>query len=272
MINTFVEKIQGSTITDSQILEELESENIQRILSSYIHWYPILDTLISAIYKRSHTLLQNLLKKYSRMNTNLILRICDHSNTDICPVFMWMIRNNFYEYEFTPKNCTTCLAHLISYGNFLPMTFLHQKNMLDNCKRLINKRPNMDDSYTIIQSFAESTNFAIGDKKLGEFIEDVMKILKKSDYDYTNEQLDAFKERVYQHPLLLSTKPLSKSMNFLEARCSIWKEELMAKAWHPSRFQGWCIDLESIREIKMGGFHIEHAKIVKGVKAKWNYD
>lgn len=275
-----IQQIQDPSISDEQILAFFETDTFISTLSTNLRWKDIMDKLLSTTYTRSPTLLHQLLKilqKSSQMNTNLILRITDHSKTCLCPVYKHMLIKKLSDENFHPRSCIRCMAYTISYSDTIIDTPSTKALILRDATRLLKWSLGNEkfffDAVPFIHSLAESPRLSFEKDKLDKFVEELVKMAGSAE-GYSPEDIEAFRKKVYDHPLILS-QDVKSIKTFMKQKTAIWKVEWLAKSLHPSRvIEGWCHDYEELEEMKRDGFPIQHTPIKienkKKEKAEWN--
>jgi len=262
--------------SDEQILEMYESDDIQNMLSYCMRWNKGLDNFFSSLYYRSKPLLHHIIESFqkkSRLNIYLILRITDHSKTPMCDVYSYLLRKKVLNEHIYPNNCVHCLSNYITYAeDTFGIDRITKRTVLNDCKRMLKRELGNEKffnrSYDIVRSLAESLHFPIDRKEIEIFIEELVKIAEKC-VEYKEEDIQAFRKKVYHHPLLIS-QDLKAIKAFMKQKTAVWKIEWLAKALHPSRAPTWCYDSEDMEDCKNLGIIIEHVAIQKGKKAEWN--
>jgi hypothetical protein len=62
-------------------------------------------------------------------------------------------------------------------------------------------------------------------------------------------EYESFQTSIHRFPPLSPVGPLRTSYReFLRERIDVYKEELIIRTWHPSRFMKWCMDIEELAE------------------------
>ena len=233
------------------------------------------DDIIDNILRRLYMLDKQLLKQYikSAQNTpienSIIRRIYTHSNTYLCAVVGWMIRNDLYDSLVQPC-CPRCITHLMRYGDKYSMRNIIYSIQFElsgphhiNIKSVICKNKDKLDVLTdlgraIIERDGVNCAFKYYNKILKQFV---------SPEEYAN-----YTEELTYHPLLhsqiLDTNDLSKKENLYvkwRKRKDPYWEELIAKGMHPTRVMQWCMtDCE-----KEGFLEIPSYQFNQG-RAAWN--
>ena len=212
---------------------------------------PILDNLLVAIYRRNTLLLAKCITyitQNSKLNPALQIRITNHTDS-LCPVYSWIVRNGITNIT-TPASCLKCLASDILYGNSSTHMFTNLDFILptDILPRLIDKTMKLEDNDVRVRRFVisafESGNSGFnrlitylgrkypGNSIIQGYIElHPFNIAKFMELYHSNTELDDLKKLIY---------------SYLKVRTDLFKEELIAKTWHPSRLFSWCLDIEDI--------------------------
>jgi hypothetical protein len=174
--------------------------------------YAPLDDFLAAVYRRSKTLMKKVIQQIrsTSLHPTLLLRIRNHTRTHLCSTYGWMLREGLFDDMILPQKCLTCLAHTVLYGG-------------DEKKRILQRM------------LAFQTEFPGVLRATHEMLEGRVRILQFQqalvDRDYPPRLIDSF--------IQMSSVPLIQLPRLMP-----WKEELIAKSWHPSRMQHWCLDLE----------------------------
>jgi hypothetical protein len=205
------------------------------------------------------------------IESNLLTRLYTHSDTHLCGVVGWMIRNDLYHSEILPC-CMKCMASLIRYGTQKSIQDIiysihfdlrgpHHINIRSVICKNINKLSLLCDiAYAIIEM--DGTSFIYND-----YNTKVKSCMSENEYN-------AYIDKVNSHPLLHSQILTSGNKADLhglyrrikDRRFPYW-EELIAKGMHPSRVIHWVMT-EDQKECISG---ISNYEFVKG-KAPWDIE
>lgn len=263
--NHIIDALNGNNA--GALLEILQDKKYQQLIQK--------DDLIDNILRRLYMLDKESLKQYIKSTHNtptensLIRRIYTHSDTYLCTVISWMIRNDLYDSLVQPY-CLRCITHLMRYGDEHSKQNITYSIQFDlygphhiNIKSIICKNRDKLDLLTdlgraIIERDGVNCTFKYYNKILKQFI---------GSEEYAN-----YTEELAYHPLLhsqiLHTDDLSKKENLYlkwRKRKDSYSEELIAKGMHPTRVMQWCMtdcEKEGFSEIPLYQFN--------GGRAAWN--
>lgn len=272
-MNKNIQYIQDSSIPNEDILKMFESEEFKTLLSTNLIWEDVLDTVLGSTYKRSRPLLHKLIEiiqKYSITNTNLVVRIANHSKTQLCPVFMHMMITNLIDEPPTTYNCIRCFAYKISYSDYMLIT--DSFKLWNDCKNLLKRELGTEKfffaAYDIIRAFTESSRFSIKKDDMELFITNVVNLAKNSG-EHSPEEIQEFMKKIYEQPIMI-LQHMNIIKPFMKKHTASWKVGWLAKVLHPSRAHAWCSDIEEQEELKSMGIMINYTLPEKGKKAEWD--
>lgn len=172
----------------------------------------------------------------------LISRIHTHSNTFLCTVVGWMIRNGLYDSSINIC-CLRCMYHLIRYGESddikysiqFGLTGPHHINVNSAIIKNKNNLPLLTDIGNAIIETKDKNHI------FHQYNQLVRNNISEGNYILYLEELN-------NHPLL-HMATLESDIDFqikilytnLMKRKEPYWEELMAKGMHPSRVMQWCM-------------------------------
>jgi hypothetical protein len=216
----------------SKILEKSDGEIYEfyqihkKFLSSPTH--SPLDTFLHSVWLRSPTMCERIVRdiKTGPVNPVLLLRVRNHARTSLCQVYSWALRKGLFDDLILPDRCLTCLAHTVRYG-------CDEKNR--TIGRMITWRTGE------LPALLRNTRQMLeGEARLLDFQNALI------ERGYPPRMLDMFVSlsgrQMPDHPLRFQWNPQLRRT--LENRVAPWREEFVAKSWHPSRMQHWCLDLD----------------------------
>jgi hypothetical protein len=210
----------------------------------------MLDTLLKKIYILNKDYLEFCLYKIQGTATeaHLISRIHTHSNTLLCPVVSWMIRNGLYDSSIN-ISCLRCMSHLIRYGTPKEADNVKYSIQFDLYgPHHINIRAAVSKNKANLPLLTDMGNAIIERGEMDYLLAQYSEIVRKNvnPYDY-----HSYTESLREHPLLHnsilesddidSRKKLYKGFR---ARKDPYWEELIAKGMHPCRVIQWCMTEE----------------------------
>ena len=253
----------------SEFIKRIPQQSHEEIMAAFplLHRNIPFDQLMPALFKRSPNLLATLLKR-NDMKASLLFHICYHTRiSESCNIYGWMLRNNIYEDSIIPEKCFRCLSHTITNNNCWQYRNIVNKLWIDTrpLEVILSTtipRDGLDDVYKVIYSLIESSNNLYNYNCLKSFTIIAMNSVKIKSL----EDMHRFTAGVYKHPLLFK---FPESRKIIKDTIDPWKEELIAKSWHPSRFQEWCIDVEEQKSMKKDGLEYEQTPFTQSVAA-WN--
>jgi len=252
-LSAFIKSI--PTIPDSEIISILISRSIRKSLETYTEKSTI-DACLFALLKRPYILKEYLGKLTPLLHSILLHRIHNHVRTDLCQVYHWMLRNSLYEDSFLPRNCLKCFAHTIRYGiadnqwryyeikRFIRYGSNGEFNkMITNS--LLSVPAGIDRVIMVADALTEST---LPQDIFATYVDSVLAILTRPNLShyFNGDDIIKFNTKISTHPFTL-VRNLSQMQGMLYKKECIgklhFKEELIAKTWHPCRFLHWCLDL-----------------------------
>lgn len=222
------------------------------ILSSPIN--SPLDTFLSAVHRKSPQLLERILRdiRTGPLNPTLLLRVRNHTRSSMCSVYSWILRKGLFTDMILPQRCLKCLAHTVWYG-------------CDEKRRLVNR-------------------MIVFQVELPGLVRSTLQMLEGRDrvLDFQNALIErGFAQRTIhayvtmcgqevptRHPLTFEWRPQTKQI--LQERIAPWKEELIAKSWHPCRMQHWCLDLTEQDLWKEDIIDFPAPPSLRGSRADWH--
>ena len=206
-------------------------QGYQRALCSPLH--AALDEFLAAIYKSSHWLLGYIMTKIqdTPIHTHLLHRIRNHVRTPLCPVFGFLLRKNMLSSYLIPTRCLTCLAHVIRYG---------EEEQRTTVRRMINFQVDLPAAIRSTQGMIG------GEQRIHDFYSALLEREISSNLVRSYCQLAAL-DPPPPHPLALGQwSPALQDL--VKGRAAVWKEEFVAKTWHPCRMMYWCLPMEDLVE------------------------
>jgi hypothetical protein len=210
----------------------------------------ILDNLLKKMYILNKDFLEFYLYKIqgTANEAHLLSRIHTHSNTLLCPIVGWMIRNDLYDPSIN-ISCLRCMSHLIRYGTPKEADNVKYSIQFDLYgPHHINIRAAVSRNKSNLPLLTDMGNAIIERGEMDYLLGQYSHIVRKNvnAYDYY-----AYTETLRHHPLLHksilesddvdSRKKLYKGFR---ARKDPYWEELIAKGMHPCRIIQWCMTEE----------------------------
>jgi hypothetical protein len=179
------------------------------------------------------------------LKATLLLRVRNHTDNTICHVVDWMLKSNLFNENIIPS-CIRCIAHTLRNADKNEQVYHHiyrvlrehsQRNIVTQALTLItkNNKEHYNNCLYLAYAMLESQNNIVKNS--------LFSILMSAPFQ--SEIMQEFSTELYKHPFLfIWTDPsrIKYLKNLLRERVYIWKEEFVAKAWHPSRFLEWCVD------------------------------
>lgn len=207
----------------------------------------VIDTqIVKMIHKKEFRRFYNWLEQDNIYNI-ILLRYRNHTGGELCKLYkMRLQRNRDYEVkgyhigELLPQNCIGCMGNCIAWGKRNGLAIEARKWFLS----------------TVPDKFVVSAHRYYKDHR-DEYFEVMNKVLYKIlDYSYALYlnivprvgDRDILRRLEY-HPQTFRTEDFRVLREKLREWISEYKEELIAKSWHPSRMQEWCLDQEDQAEI-----------------------
>lgn len=241
---TIIEALRGKSI--EALTKILKDPSYNEILRKN----DMLDNLLKKMYILNKDYLEFYLYKIQGTSTeaHLISRIHTHSNTLLCPIVGWMIRNGIYDSSIN-ISCLRCMTNLIRYGTPKEADNVKYSIQFDLYgPHHINIRAAVSRNKSNLPLLTDMGNAIIERGEMDYLLAQYSEIVRKNvnPYDYY-----AYTETLRHHPLLHksilesddvdSRKKLYKGFR---ARKDPYWEELIAKGMHPCRVIQWCMTEE----------------------------
>ncbi len=244
-----------------------------------------LDQLLYSLWVRGRHA-QPLLHRYiehiqkTPVKASLLLRVRNHSRTNLCSVYRWMLRKGLFPDTMLPQSCLKCLGATAVYGcdnaakvaelrrwifhPNTPLTPLLRQTLTltDSLERLVN----------FVQDLLDSPSDQLSDIWLMA-LRSIISIVQPTHPTYPNRLRDL----VRKHPVCLAEafQPASfatygnDAKQTVKDRLAPFEEELLAKSWHPCRFQHWVWD-----EVERHDYGVQEIGppplLRRGERADWN--
>lgn len=207
------------------------------------------DTFVSSLLSKKTNDMRNIFYYFYWGQSRHILqqRFKTHVGGDACKIFKWVLRDrNAFAYvdEWYPESCLRCQGNLYVWTNLsrekcrqsfvdtVPDRFVH------NARKYANLQP--DDYVNMMNSLVY---------KIIDYSYSMYLVLKPRIGD-----TELCKKFEY-HPHVITTLVLHNNFEnvkpFLREWIELYKEELIAKTWHPNRFMEWCLDEEEKRDFQL---------------------
>lgn len=218
-----------------------------------------LDTFLSAVYQKSLPLTRRILGdiRTSSLASTFFHRVRSHTRTSLCAVYAWMLRQGLFPDVVLPQRCLSCLSHTVRYS-------CRERQQL--IRRMIIYQIELPQLVRATLTMLE------GRQRVLEFQTALI------ERDYPARMLDSFAvicggqeflaEERARHPLAWQWSVQVRAT--LRQRMAPWKEELIAKSWHPSRMQHWCLDLIEQGMWKEDMVDFPEPPVLHGALAEWN--
>ncbi len=223
-----------------------------------VNVYPLIRTCIQYDSKVIETFLPKMLKENKKHfkdffnyfeKTNAIniftLRVRNHVGGELCQVYEWVLREKRVRGEWFPERCLYCQGNSFVWGRgeirskarrvfvsempdfFVRNAMIYCKDRPDDYERVMKRilYQILDNSYAL---------YALIEPRIGN-----RELCKQMEY----------------HPNILRMRleqegnPLTQIRGILREWIGMYKEELIAKTWHPTRLMTWCLDEEEKREL-----------------------
>lgn len=233
----------------------------------------MMDTLLKKIYILNKDYLEFCLYKIQGTATeaHLISRIHTHSNTFLCTIVGWMIRNGLYDSSINIC-CLRCMSHLIRYGTPKEADNVKYSIQFDLYgPHHINIRAAVSKNKANLPLLTDMGNAIIERGEMEYLLAQYSEIVRKNVNPY---EYDSYTESLRHHPLLhksiLESDDADSRKNLymdFRARKDPYWEELIAKGMHPCRVIQWCMTEEE----KEGFSQIPPYIFLKG-RAEWDID
>jgi hypothetical protein len=216
--------------------------------------YSSLDTLLHSTYLKSKPLTRRIVQhiETSPLRAPFLLRVMNHSRTGLCAPFNFILRHSLNQLGgILPQRCLCCLASVVRYGD------PEQKQRI---RRMLMYQ-------TELPTMVRNTLQLIGGReRLVAFQDSLVEM------EYAPRLIDSFEKMckqqeakyVHTHPLTWTWETRKQETPL---RIAPWKEEFIAKSWHPSRVQHWCFDIE---ERARWGDDFPQPTPLTGTRADWN--
>jgi len=266
---------------EESIIEALQGKSLEALLkilndTSYdelIRKNDVLDNMLRKIYILDKNYLEFYLYKIqgTAAEAHLLSRIHTHSNTFLCTIVGWMIRNGFYDSSINIC-CLRCMIHLMRYGGEKEVDSLKYSIQFDLYgPHHINLRAAVVRNKTNLPLLIDMANAILerGDNNnlLGYYNQIIRKAVSTLD-------CESYSNTMKHHPLLhncilqLGAADDKKDLYLaFRARKDPYWEELIAKGMHPCRVMQWCMTEDQ----KEGFSHIPPYIFSDG-KADWDIE
>lgn len=216
-----------------------------------------LDQLLYSLWVRGRTAYPLLHRYIEHIQTtpvkaSLLLRVRNHSRTNLCSVYRWMLRKGLFPDTMLPQSCLKCLGTTAIYARDdcriaelrkwifhpnSPLTSLLRQTLTltDGLERLVN----------FVQDLLDSPSSKLSDIWLLA-LRSIITLVEPTHPTYPNR----IRDLVRKHPACLAEAFEPRHIDVygkdaketIKAYLAPFEEELIAKSWHSSRFQHWCWD------------------------------
>jgi hypothetical protein len=222
-------------LSNEVILEKLKTPAIYMSLRDSFQTAPF-DSFLNAIFQKSKALVRPVIDYINStpLKATLLLRVRNHTRSSLCSVYGYMLRNGLFEDNILPGNCMKCCGHLVLYGmegrhdrHLALTTLMWDTNLFGNLIRSTMGMPEAENRLCFFY------------RALAYREEDTLMIALRGALENTRAR------NAIQHYASLQPATWTWGLpvqNALRRRIQSYKEELMAKAWHPSRMPYWCLD------------------------------
>ena len=241
-----------------------------------------MDQLLYSLWVRgrpAYPLLHRYIKhiQTTPVKASLLLRVRNHTRTNLCSVYRWMLRKGLFPDTVLPQGCLKCLGSTAIYAR-------------DECRVAEIRRWIFHPNTPLTPLLRQTLTLTDGLERLVTFIHDLLDspsdqissawlLAQRSILSILREGhpalLDRFRSGVQKHPALLaeafqSIEAYGKdAKQTIKDRLALIEEELIAKSWHPSRFQHWCWD--EVERLEYGVQEIGlPPPLRRGEGADWN--
>ncbi len=246
-----------------------------------------LDQLLYSLWVRGsqgRDLLRRYIEHMNRtpLRASLLLRVRNHSRTNLCPIYRWILRTGLFQDSLLPMCCLKCLGATALYGcgpahperSFELRRWISGPNT--PLTQLLRQTLTLSDSLERLVGFVMDL-LDSSDPALEQLWQLVLQMIRQLVREARLPFAERLQEMVWQHPgcLAVAFRPDriqtygAAAKRTAEARLAPWHEELVAKSWHPSRFQHWVWDEQERQDY--GVDHIGQAPPLRfGQAADWN--
>jgi hypothetical protein len=229
------------TQTTEDILQILQEHDIHEYI---LHSYDTFDKILKLLYIHSrHTLTKYL--QLPSIQGILCTRVRHHSETDLCPVYSWIIRNDSNLY-ILPKKCIRCLTSTLAYSPmpelFRMLRFINVPIDQNDSLQMTLRKALKNRSY--IKEFVDAVMYSTP-----QHLDEVLKFIDK--YNPSNSVREDCKYHPSNIARCLADASTQKfdMYTFIANNTEKFKDELMSVAWDPSRVLDWCIDVNDMYTI-----------------------
>jgi hypothetical protein len=239
---------------EDYIINTLGEKNVDNLISlindiKYRHLVQRGDVLDNILY-RIYSIDRNVLKTYlesivGKPEESIInLRIHIHSNTYLCGVVGFMIRNGLYDSSILPC-CLTCMSHIIRNGDieaFSNISYaiqfdLYGTNNINIRSAIVKNLKNVPRILHLAEALLEGGHTHLY-KQYNIIVESLM---DDDEYKCYMKQL-TYHHLLHNSILLLDNTHSKKEVySIIRQRRQPYVEELLAKGMHPSRVMTWCM-------------------------------
>jgi hypothetical protein len=222
-----------------------------------INVYPLVRTCIQYDPKTADTFLPKMLKEdrnrfrqffeyleKSKAIHILSLRFRNHVGGRLCQVYEWALREKRVQWEWFPERCLYCQGNSLVWGRgevrrkarrvfvsempdfFVRNATIFSKECPNEYERVMKRviYQILDNSYAL---------YAVIEPRIGN-----RELCKLMEY----------------HPQILRMRleqegnPIAQIREIVREWIGVYKEELIAKTWHPNRLMTWCLDEEEKKD------------------------
>lgn len=290
-LQQLIETVEESQESDDMILSNVSMPGLFDLLAEQVHG-DFLEKLMITLYKKRKSLALSFYQMIhnSQLHIPFLHLLRSHDSSDFCKVFLLLVSNSRYNDTILPFCCLKCYTSCIVYSRqkclrqqiftdlYMLLWGMPSGELFRIFQRTIQKPEGLSNFQVFCNGLIESTLFHSPEDRehhLHSVFHILAVLMRQHPTRFPEPILHQFPELILSHPLLLSSYFTTPSpwrvyaKSKLKKRLEPFHEELIAKSWHPSRFQHWCEDMEEQK------FNMEQGiqgdiPILRGDHALWN--
>ncbi len=289
-IEDLVSKIPEFDQGPENLLNLCTAESVQAILKEQIH-QDLLEQVCVALYKKDKptALMFVQMINNSDLHIPFLHLLRSHNESPFCNLMCLLLTHQVYKDSLLPHNCLRCTASMFRYKQdpsvklsihteLIMLTWSHPGGNLNRLlDRALNQPTGLDQVENFCASFLEGPfSKELVEHEFPRILQAISRKLIQRPLAYPQPIPRKFPSRVLLHPLVMPSLFLQEDpwsfmvKHKLKTRIDIFREELIAKSWHPSRFYFWCIDTSEKKEDLADGMDEPEEPILRRSRADWN--
>lgn len=222
--------------------------------------------LLFSVYKNNKVQFSILIERLKQRSTFPILltkRIQNHHEGTRCHMYRVLLKNNsLYKSEDLCWNCWSCIAWAIKQNDTRIFSMFRKSFQTQILGLTFEKFQEIGSKYILdilTTLYIQKEFFLLKSVLQHFFVEFPLEDVKRF-YSLFFQQTGVFsllfnKDEVTNLPLPLQDGVVmqefkKKLKNHIKQKTDLFKEELVMRTWHPSRFVTWCLDIEEQQEFR----------------------